>query len=56
MSKGKIQQYQTRTVNGQTAYWCNILRAYVSMKPHQQPRSFYPPINNGRNQLAGKAN
>ena len=55
MSKGQIQRYDARTINGKQVYWCNILRTYVELNPHKRQNSFYPPINNGRNQLAGKA-
>lgn len=57
MSKGQIQRYDCHTKDGQTRFFCSILRCYINVNKHEQPKGFYPPIDNGRNQklsLAGK--
>lgn len=45
MSHSQIQRYRVTVINGEPHFYCNILRAYVSMSGRKpKERTFYPPM------------
>lgn len=52
MSHSQIQKYRPVIVNGEPRFWCNILRAYVSMSGRKpKERTFYPPMGNSLSEI-----